>query len=246
MKLSPKRIAGFAAKAVIGAVVLAFLGLHSINFFMFTFPVEQSYYAWLGFGLTGGGLVGYLIVFLWEADTALKNFVSFAMVIICGIGEVLAALFGMQIESWKKAGFALTEQDFNTMLLVVGILAFIHFFALVAYLAGEKVIVLFGDEDGDGIKNYRDKDYKKNKGTAPAPVYAQTSQQPAPQHSLDEFLQVAGLTREQARAQYADRDAFMGFASGKFDYISGGNMKRIHGELMGTGNGANPQVGQRR
>jgi len=28
--------------------------------------------------LTGGGLVGYLIVFLWEADTALKNFIAFA------------------------------------------------------------------------------------------------------------------------------------------------------------------------
>ncbi len=241
MRLTAKKLTGFVAKAALVAVVLAFMGLHSINFFMFTFPAEQSYYAWLGFGLTGGGLVGYLIVFLWEADTVLRRWMSVIMIAVCGIGEILSALFGMQIESWKKAGFELTEQDFNTMLLAVGILAFAHFFSLVAYFAGDKVIELFGDEDGDGIRNINDRDYKgnKNKGSkTPRTPQGAPNQQNQPQHSLDEFLRVTGLTRQQAQAKYADRDAFMNFASGQFVYISGGNMRRMHGELM---NGSQPQ-----
>jgi hypothetical protein len=63
--------------------------------------------------------------------------------------------------------------------------------------------------------------------------------QPAPQHSLDEFLRVSGMSHDQARAKFADQQAFMGFASGKFDYISNGNMRRMYGELM-NGHKVNP------
>jgi hypothetical protein len=146
-----KQLTAWAFKFIIAGIVLAFLGLHSINFFSFVFPVDQSYLAWLGFGLTGGGAVGYLIMFLWDAGSVLKSWISLGMCVLCSIGEVASALFGMQIESWSKAGFILTEQDFNIMLLVVGILAIVHFFALIGYFAGEKIGALFSDKDGDGI-----------------------------------------------------------------------------------------------
>jgi hypothetical protein len=241
--MKAKKFFGSALKYTLLAIVGAFLALHSINLFQFVFPVDQQYLAWLGFGLTGFGAVTYLVMFLWEGATVLQRSVALGMAAVCSIGEVLAAVFGMMIESWKKAGFTLTENDFQTMLLVIGLLSIAHFFALITYFAGDRIGELFADQDGDGIPNYRDKDYKPNKGSS-KPVndsrkpHNAPQQQNQPQHSLDEFLRVTGLSREQARAKYADRDAFMSFASGQFDYISGGNMRRMHGELM---NGSAPQ-----
>jgi hypothetical protein len=158
---TPKKIVGALVKVVLAAVVLVYLGLHTINFFMYTFPPEQWYLSWLGFGLTGGGLIGYLVVFLWDADTQLKKTTALLMVVVCGVGEVLAAGFGMQIEAWAKNGWTMTEQDFNMMLLAIRALAFAHFIALTVYVAGDKVGEMFGDHDGDGVPNWRDPDYGK-------------------------------------------------------------------------------------
>lgn len=149
--MKAKKFLSSALKFVLLAVVGAFLALHSINLFSFVFPAEQQYLAWLGFGLTGFGAVVYLVMFLWEGGTTLQKSVSLAMAVICSIGEVLAAIFGMMIESWTKAGFALTENDFQSMLLVIGALSIAHFFALITYFAGDKVGDLFMDRDGDGI-----------------------------------------------------------------------------------------------
>lgn len=168
----PKKIIGAIVKIVLAAVVLVYLGLHTINFFMFTFPPEQWYLSWLGFGLTGGGLMGYLIVFLWDADTQLKKTTALLMVVVCGIGEVLAAGFGMTIEAWIKNGWTMTEQDFNMMLLAIRVLSFAHFIALVVYVAGDKIGEMFGDHDGDGVINLVDPDYKNSSSRQTNNVYA--------------------------------------------------------------------------
>lgn len=149
-------------KILVGFVVLAYLALHTVNFFKYTFPPEQFYYAYLGFGLTGLGAIAYLCVFLWDADTPIKRTIALVMVIICGLGEVLAASFGMQIEAWAKNGWVMTENDFRSMMFAIQILAFIHLIALVLYVASDKIAEMFGDADGDGIPNYRDPDYKKS------------------------------------------------------------------------------------
>lgn len=160
LRLNAKRITGFVMKFGVAVVVLAFLATHSINFFIFGFPAEQQYLAWLGFGLTGGGFIAYLVVFMWEADTDLKKWTALAMSGVSGIGEILTAIFGMQVETWQKSGFTMTQEDFNFMFIAVGILAFLHAAGLTAYMAGDKVIELFSDEDGDGVPNYRDRDYR--------------------------------------------------------------------------------------
>jgi hypothetical protein len=160
--MKAKKFLSSTLKFVLLAVVGAFLALHSINLFTFVFPADQSYLAWLGFGLTGFGAVVYLLMFLWEGGTALQKSVSLAMAVVCSIGEVLAAIFGMQIESWAKAGFTLNETDFQAMLLVVGALSIAHFFALIAYFAGDQIRELLSDADGDGIPNIIDPDYKKS------------------------------------------------------------------------------------
>jgi hypothetical protein len=180
--------------------VLVYLGLHTINFFTFTFPPDQQYLAWLGFGLTGGALIGYLVIFLWAADTDLKKSIAVIMMVVSGIGEILAAGFGMTIEAWARMGWTMTQQDFDTMLLAVRVLAFAHALALVVYIAGDKIGELIGDHDGDGVPNMIDPDYKpvekQNKssgfrlfGKKPAALPAPT---PVRQFNLSEE-QIAGL-----------------------------------------------------
>jgi hypothetical protein len=166
-----KRLIGKLFEIAIGVVVLVYLGLHTINFFMFTFPPEQEYLAWLGFGLTGGALIGYLLIFMWGADTKLKKTIALLMMVVSGVGEILAAGFGMTIEAWTRMGWTMTQQDFDVMLLAVRVLAFAHALALVAYVAGDKIGELLGDADGDGTPNFIDPDYKpverptQNKGS---------------------------------------------------------------------------------
>jgi hypothetical protein len=156
----PKKFIGKLIELVLAGVVLTYLGLHTINFFMFTFPADQQYLAWLGFGLTGGALIAYLAIFLWVADTDLKKTIAVLMMLVSGVGEILAAGFGMQIEAWARMGWTMTQQDFDNMLLAIRVLAFAHAGAMVVYIAGDKIGELFGDHDGDGIPNIVDPDYK--------------------------------------------------------------------------------------
>lgn len=205
IKLNAKKITGFTAKFAAAVVVLAFLALHSINFFTYVFPPDQAYYAWLGFGLTGGGFIAYLIVFLWDADSDLKKWTSLAIAVVSGGGEILTALFGMQVEAWQKSGFALTEEDFSYMLLAVGLLALAHGVALATYMAGDKVIELFSDEDGDGIPNAIDKDYQRKPKPQQQPRQVP---QPAPvrAYSLDELLVTLDQTPEEVRGMLKENN----------------------------------------
>ena len=161
-KMTVKKLIGSGVKIIIVAVVAAFLGMRSLDFFNFVTPSEQSYYAWLGFGLTGGGLVAYLLIFMWDADTPLKKTVAIVMLAICTLGELLTAGYGLQIDAWRKANYVLTETDFTSMVRMVQLLAFAHAAAMIAYMAGDKLAEAFGDHDGDGIPNFRDSDYKRH------------------------------------------------------------------------------------
>ena len=174
--MKAKKLIANTLKYVLLAVVAAFLALHSINLFKWVFPATQSYYAWLGFGLTGFGAIVYLLMFLWEGTTWLQRTISLVMVIVCAFGEVLAAGAGMYIEAFEKADFIVSEQDFQIMIIGIGLLALAHFAALVVYFAGDKIAELFADEDGDGIPNVFDKDYSKKRATTRQ--YAKTVENP--------------------------------------------------------------------
>ena len=172
--MTVKRLFGFAAKIIVSVTVLAFLGLHSLNFFQFTFPPEQWYYSYLGFGLTSGGVILYLVMFMTESDTVLKRFIAITMLAVSLIGELATAGFGMQIESWRTAGYALTESDFQFMIIGVQILSLCHGLAMVAYFAGDKIFTAFADDDKDGIPNAFDKDYRPKSAPKFVPNAADT------------------------------------------------------------------------
>lgn len=181
-------------------VVAAFLALHSINLFTFVFPPDQQQWAWLGFGLTGLGAIGYLLMFLFWSKTTLQKVVSIIMTFVCSVGEVLAAFFGMQIESWKKSGWALTQNDVQTMLMVVGILAITHFIALIIHFAGDKVIELFLDDDGDGTPNIVDPDWRGNqKPISTASASANGKSVRLRTYTLPELLGALKISRDEFR-----------------------------------------------
>ncbi len=192
--MTVKKYIGAGIKIFIAAVVFAFLGLKSLNFFTFTTPADQWFYAYLGFGLTGGGVIAYLLVFMWDADTELKKTVAIVMLVICIVGELATAGFGLQIDTWEKIGYQMTESDFSAMILAVQLLGFAHAAALIVYTAGDAIGNAFGDDDKDGTPNYKDPDYKKNKGNNNQP-----RPQNQPMHSNAADTELIQLREENAR-----------------------------------------------
>ena len=148
-------------KVLMVAVVLAFLGLQSINFFLFIFPPEQWYYSALGFGLTSAGVVVYLTMFKQADISTTQKTVSLVMMVVCLLGELATAGFGMQIEAWTKLGYEMTSKDFEFMVRVVQVLALFHGIGFIVYFAGDDIAELLADDDKDGIPNVVDKDYRR-------------------------------------------------------------------------------------
>jgi len=128
-----------AGKVIIALTVLAFLGLHTLNFFAWTFPDEQAIYRPLGFGLTGGAFIAYILIFKFLAKTDLQKFVSMSMILICGIGELAAAGFGMQVEAYTNVGIAFTKEEIDIMIWAIRILGGVHAVALVLDFIGDDI-----------------------------------------------------------------------------------------------------------
>lgn len=130
-------------KVVVSVVVAAFLGLHSVNFFGFVFPADQQMYAWLGFGLTGGAIFVYIMILKYGSPSNLVKTVSLVMLLVSTLGELAAAGFGMEVEAWKKAGFAMTQEDFTIMIRMIQVLGLAHAVALILMTVGDDIFSLF-------------------------------------------------------------------------------------------------------
>lgn len=126
-------------KTLIAIVVAAFLALHSLNFFHFVFPPEQYYYAYLGFALTGGAVVAYLIILKWGSSSPMNKTISIIMLLVSVIAELLTAGFGMQVEAWKSLGYQMTNEDLSYMVLVIQVLGLFHALALILQVAGDDI-----------------------------------------------------------------------------------------------------------
>lgn len=124
---------------VIGIGVMLFLGKHSLNFFTWTFSGQDEIYAWLGLLLTSIGAVGWLLDFLYMADTPLRNTIALAMTGISLLGELGAAGFDMYREAILTINQSLTQNDIKMMTIIVAGLGFVHGVALVIYVAGDYI-----------------------------------------------------------------------------------------------------------
>ncbi len=169
MKKTPnksKKFIGTGFEIMIGVSVLVFLGFHTINFFQFVFPPEKYYLSILGFALTSAAVIAYFYIFKFTAEGDTQKTIAIIMVAVSVFGEIVAAGMGMQVEAWEKVGYVLAESDIDLMILLVQALSLVHFIALILYYGLDDMKELFGDEDGDGVRNAFDRDYRPKKASA--------------------------------------------------------------------------------
>ena len=175
---------GYTCLYGIAGMVLAFLGMHSLNFFQFTFPGDQQLYAYLGFGMTGGAFIGYIVIFKTLANTEMKKYVSISMIALCLIGELATAGFGMQLAGYKEAGLTFTAEDIDMMIWAIRLLGVVHGIALVLEFVGDDILKAFGiqtstDEPipAPAIFQPSERTFEQN---IPAPIEKEAGEQPSP------------------------------------------------------------------
>ena len=164
---------GFAVMIAVGAI--AFEMLESLNFWSIAFPPDKWYLAYLGFFLTSIAMLGYFYEFMFTAVGRTQKTTALVMMAVCGIGSLLTAGVGFQITSYAAQGFQFTKDELEYMALIVQGLIAMHIIALFIYYGGDAIAQAWKDDDGDGVPNIIDPDYKKNKGQKP--------QQNQPMHS---------------------------------------------------------------
>lgn len=143
---------GWAAEIILGFVVAGFMFTQSMNFFYFAFPDNQHNIAWLGLGLTGGGMIAYFVMLkTGHANTSLKRFIVLGMIAVCTLGELATAGYGTQIESMRKAGLSMTEEGISTWINVIRILGLLHALAFIGFLGGDDISSAFADKNHNGI-----------------------------------------------------------------------------------------------
>ena len=128
-------------------VVAGLLASESLKFFFFAFGAN-GVTPWMAFGLTGGAVLVYLPVFLWNSNTTLKQFVSLTMLLVCIISELITAGFGMRINAFKEAGVVFTKDDIENMILFIQVLGGVHAIMLVIAFAGDRIIDAFKRPSG--------------------------------------------------------------------------------------------------
>lgn len=154
-KNGTKDIFGTAVEIIMAVVVFWFMWSQSLEFFNFVFPAEKWYLAWLGLGLTGGGLIGYFIILKrGRANTPAKRFITLSMLVVCLAGELAAAGFGMQVEAFKKSGLVLSPEFIELTVTVVRGLGLFHGLALIGFFGWDDIAAAWNDKNANGIPDH--------------------------------------------------------------------------------------------
>ena len=188
---------GFAVMIAVGAI--AFEMLESFNFWSIAFPPDKWYLAYLGFFLTSIAMLGYFYEFMFTAVGRTQKTTALVMMAVCGIGSLLTAGVGFQITSYAAQGFQFTKDELEYMALIVQGLIAMHIIALFIYYGGDAIAQAWRDDDGDGVPNIIDPDYKKNK--------AHKSQQNQPMQANAAEMELVKLREENARLRAAQKPA---------------------------------------
>jgi hypothetical protein len=121
--------------------MLLYLGLHSYNFFTWTFKDDQWIFAVLGLFTTSIGVLLWLAIYLYVAEDGLEKAVSIIMLFVSLLGEFAAAGFDMFMNISGQFNMAsLTATDLRNMSYIVAGLALLNGLALVAGVAGQQIL----------------------------------------------------------------------------------------------------------
>ena len=147
-----KNIFGQAAEIIIILIVSGFMFTESMNFFYYAFPPDQQNIAWLGLGLTGGGMIAYFVMLkTGQANTPLKRVIILTMIAVCTLGELATAGYGASVEMLKNSGMSMTTEGVQTFVLVIRILGLFHALALIGFLGGDDIAAALEDKNHDGV-----------------------------------------------------------------------------------------------
>jgi hypothetical protein len=154
---------GWISKVIMAVAMLLYLGLHSYNFFTWTFKDDQWIFAVLGLFTTSIGVLLWLAIYLYVAEDGLEKAVSIIMLFVSLLGEFAAAGFDMFMNISGQFNMAsLTATDLRNMSYIVAGLALLNGLALVAGVAGQQIL--------DDLSRIR---FPKN---APAPMVVNASE----------------------------------------------------------------------
>jgi hypothetical protein len=132
---------GFFAKIVLAVAMLLYLGMHSYNFFTFTFKGDQWIFAILGLFTTSIGFILWLVVYLYGAEKGLEKAISIIMLFVSLLGEFAVAGFDMYMNiTGTLANSTFTDADLRNMSYIIAGLALLNGLALVAGVAGQQII----------------------------------------------------------------------------------------------------------
>jgi hypothetical protein len=140
-KRPPAYYLGLGAKIAMAVAMLLYLGLHSYNFFMFTFKGDQWIFAILGLFTTSIGFILWLAIYLYAAEDGLEKAVSIVMMFVSLLGEFAVAGFDMYMNiSDSIAAMSWTPADLRNMSYIIAGLALLNGLALVAGVAGQQIM----------------------------------------------------------------------------------------------------------
>jgi hypothetical protein len=132
---------GLFAKGTLAIAMLLYLGMHSYNFFSFTFKGDQWIFSILGLFTTSIGFILWLIVYLYAAEDGLEKAVSIIMLFVSLLGEFAVAGFDMYMNITDTlATAAFTAADLRNMSYIIAGLALLNGLALVAGVAGQQIM----------------------------------------------------------------------------------------------------------
>lgn len=127
---------------VIGGGLLAYAASRSLDFIQSTLPAKDQVLGYFALLATSGGMIGWLLVFLFRADGIIQRGTSLLMVLIDFLGE--AALFTM--DTLYRSGEnglvgQMTQDEIRTVILAMSALIALNIFATIVFELGRTEVL---------------------------------------------------------------------------------------------------------
>ena len=127
---------------VIGGGLLVYAASRSLDFVQSTLPVKDQVLGYFALLATSGGMIGWLLVFLYRADGIIQRGTALLMTLIDFIGE--AALFTM--DTLYRSGEnglvgQMTQEEIRTVILAMSGLIALNIFATLIFELGRMEVL---------------------------------------------------------------------------------------------------------
>ena len=127
---------------VIGGGLLAYAASRSLDFVQTTLPAEDQVLGYFALLATSGGMIGWLLVFLYRADGIIQRGTALLMVLIDFAGE--ATLFTM--DTLYRSGenglvSQMTQGEIRTVILAMSALIALNIFATIVFELGKMEVL---------------------------------------------------------------------------------------------------------